>query len=165
MGLFHREGDLCVAHLRPGEASVLHDVVLDVIALLSDGFDRGDPVIERLFPAMYRDDPEESEDLRRYTEKELRSAKLEQAAMLLDGLPLTGGNVLLDDEQSEIWLRTLTDARLALGLRLGITDETDLEAEIDDAVLREPAAQRAGHLSVYAYLTYLQDSLVEALLE
>jgi hypothetical protein len=144
---------------------VLHDVVLDVIALLSDGFDRSDPVIERLFPAMYRDSPQDSEDIRRYTEKDLRSAKLEQAAMLLDGLPVTGGNVLLDGEQAEIWLRTLTDARLALGLRLGITGDTDLEAEIDDAVLREPAAQRAGHLSVYAYLTYLQDSLVEALSE
>ena len=83
----------------------------------------------------------------------------------LDGLPVGGGEVRLDDEQSEGWLRALTDARLALGLRLNITDETDLEVEIDEAVLRDPTSARVGHLSVYAYLTYLQESLVGALLD
>jgi hypothetical protein len=54
--------------------------------------------------------------------------------------------------------------RLALGLRLAITDDTDLEDEIDNAVLHDPTSARVGQLSVYAYLTYLQESLVGALL-
>lgn len=163
--MFLRTGDRCSATFQPTEAAVLYEVVLDVIALLSDGFDRSDPVIERLFPDMYPNSPADSAELREYTEEDLRSAKLEQAALLLDALPVEGGEVLLDAEQAESWLRALTDVRLALGLRLGIADDTDLEAELDDAVLREPSSQRVGQLSVYAYLTYLQDSLVAALTE
>jgi len=63
-----------------------------------------------------------------------------------------------------MWLRALTDVRLALGLRLGITDDTDLEEELDAAVLHDPTSPRVGQLSVYAYLTYLQESLVGALM-
>lgn len=163
MTMFTRSRDGCVARFGSGEAAVLHDVMLQVVELLSDGFDRADPVVERLFPDMYPDSPDDSAELRRYTEQELRSAKLEQAALLLDVLPPQGGDVELDEEQAEAWLRALTDARIALGLRLDITDGTDLEAELDDAVLREPTSPRVAQLSVYAYLTYLQESLVQAL--
>lgn len=163
MTMFVRAGETCTAHFGASEAAVLHEVMLEVIALLSEGFDRGDPVVERLFPDMYPDDPAVSADLRRYTEDDLRSAKLEQAALLLDGLPVEGGAVHLDEEQAEMWLRALTDVRLALGLRLDITDATDIEVELDDAVLRDPTSPRVGQLSVYAYLTYLQESLVGAL--
>jgi hypothetical protein len=161
--MFVRDGTVCVARFGPGEAAVLNEVMLEVITLLSEGFDRADPVVERLFPDIYPDDPSASADLRKYTEDDLRSAKLEQAAALLDGLPIEGGDVALDEEQAETWLRALTDVRLALGLRLSITDETDLEQELDEAVLRDPASPRVGQLSVYAYLTYLQESLVGAL--
>ena len=53
---------------------------------------------------------------------------------------------------------------LALGTRLGIEDETDIEAELDEAVGRNPTSPRVGQLSVYAFLTYLQESLVDALM-
>ncbi|GGM72650.1 DUF2017 domain-containing protein [Dactylosporangium sucinum] len=163
--MFVRAGTACVARFGPAEAAVLNEVMLEVITLLSEGFDRDDPVIDRLFPDVYRDDPGASADLRRYTEDDLRSAKLEQAAMLLDALPVEGGEVALDEEQAEAWLRALTDVRLTLGLRLGITnDDVDIEAELDDAILRDPTSPRVGQLSVYQYLTYLQESLVGALM-
>ena len=161
--MFIRADEECVATFGAAEAAVLHDVMLEVITLLSDGFDRADPVVERLFPDLYPDDPAVSADLRRYTEDDLRSAKLEQAALLLDVLPPGGGEVRLDGESAEMWLRALTDVRIALGLRLGIADETDLEEELDEAVLHDPTSPRVGQLSVYAYLTYLQESLVGAL--
>jgi len=161
--MFVRAGEVCEAHFGAGEAAVLHEVMLEVIALLSEGFDRADPVVERLFPDIYPDDPAGSAEMRKYTEEDLRSAKLEQAALLLDGLPAEGGAVRLTEEQSEMWLRALTDVRIALGLRLGISDDTDLEDELDEAVLRDPTSPRVGQLSVYAYLTYLQESLVGAL--
>src|SRR5258706_381279 len=86
--MFVRDGTVCVARFGPGEAAVLNEVILEVITLLSEGFDRADPVVERLFPDIYPDDPTISAELRRYTEDDLRSAKLEQAAMLLDALPV-----------------------------------------------------------------------------
>jgi hypothetical protein len=161
--MFVRDGRVCVARFGPGEAAVLNEVMLEVITLLSEGFDRADPVVERLFPDVYPDDAEASADLRKYTEDDLRSAKLEQAAMFVDTLPVEGGEVALDEEQAEMWLRALTDVRLALGLRLAISDDTDLEDELDEAVGHDPTSPRVGQLSVYAYLTYLQESLVGAL--
>jgi uncharacterized protein DUF2017 len=163
MTMFVRDGKVCVARFGANEAAVINEMMLEVIRLLSEGFDRADPVVDRLFPDMYREDPTASAELRRYTEDDLRSAKLEQAALLLDALPLEGGDVALDEEQAEHWLRALNDVRLTLGLRLAITDETDIEEELDEAILRDPMSSRVGHLQVYAYLTYLQESLVGAL--
>lgn len=143
---------------------MLHSVVVEVMALLMEDLDRADPVVTRLFPDLYREDPTGSEELRRYTEDDLRAAKLDQAAALLDSLPPEGGPVTLTAEQAEMWLRTLTDVRLALGVRLNLRDDTDLEAELDDAVLHDPTSPLVGNLSVYAYLTFLQESLVLALM-
>jgi len=161
--MFARSGDSCVARLTSGESAVLQQVLVEVVTLLSDGFDRGDPVVERLFPDVYPDDPASSADMRRYTEDDLKSAKLDQAGAMLAALPDGGGEVSLDEAEAEMWLRALTDVRLALGLRLDVRDDTDLEAEIDEAVLHDPTSPRVDQLSVYAFLTYLQESLLSAL--
>jgi hypothetical protein len=161
--MFVRKGDRCLARLTPGESAVLQQVLVEVVTLLSDAFDRGDPVVERLFPDVYPDDPQNSADMRRYTEDDLKSAKLDQAGAMLAALPDGGGEVSLDDDEAETWLRALTDVRLALGLRLDVRDDTDLEAEIDEAVLHDPTSPRVDQLSVYAFLTYLQESLLSAL--
>ena len=163
MTMFVRRGRRCVARFDPGEAGVLHQVMGEVVALLSEGYDRADPVVERLFPDVYRDDPAAAAELRRYIEDDLKTAKLEQAESMLAQLPPGGGEVRLDDEQAEAWLRALTDARLALGLRLDITDDTDIVAELDEAVLRDPTSPRVSQLTVYEFLTILQESLLAAL--
>jgi cell division ATPase FtsA len=46
-----------------------------------------------------------------------------------------------------------------------IDENTDLGAEIDNAAMRDPTGFRAVQLSVYGYLTYVQESLIEALTE
>jgi hypothetical protein len=164
--MFTRRGAACVARFDGGEATVLRQVLLEVVALLSEGYDRADPVVDRLFPDVYPGDPRSSAELRRYTDEELKSAKLDQAGRMLsamESLPDAGGEVHLEEEEAEAWLRALTDMRLALGLRLEIRDETDLEEELDEAVLKDPTSPRVGQLSVYAYLTYLQESLLTAL--
>jgi hypothetical protein len=162
--MFRRRGDACVARFGPDEVKVLRKVVSEVIALLSDGFDHSDPVVGRLFPDVYPDSPEDAAEYRLFTEGDLKTGKIDQAGAVLAALPSSGGGeVRLDPEAAEAWLRALTDARLALGIRLGVRDDTDLEDELDDAVLRDPTSQRVFQLSVYAYLGYLQESLVGAL--
>ena len=152
-----------MAKLDAVESEVLRDVLSQVMELVADDLDRADPVVARLFPDLYPDDREASGDLHRYTDDDLKAAKLEQAGEVLGALPRGGGTVKLDDEQATTWLRALTDARLALGTRIDVRDDTDLEAEIDDAVLADPTSPRVQQLSVYAFLTLLQASLVEAL--
>lgn len=164
MSMFRRKGGKCLARFSSDEVKVLRKVVSEVIALLSDGFDRTDPVVARLFPDAYPNAPEESADYRKYTQGDLKTAKIDQAGAVLAALPSHGGSeVRLDPEEAETWLRALTDARLALGIRLEVSDEMDLEGELDEAVGADPTSQRVFQLSVYAYLGFLQESLVAAL--
>lgn len=161
--MFTRRGGGCVARLDAVEAEVLHEVLTEVVTLVADGLDRNDPVVARLFPDVYPRDGDTSAEMHRYTDDDLKAAKLEQAGTVLGALPRGGGLIRLDEEQAGAWLRALTDARLALGLRLDVRDDTDLEEEIDEAVLTDPTSARVQQLSVYAFLTLLQASLVEAL--
>ena len=145
---------------------MLRKVATEVVGLLTDGFDHDDPVVERLFPDIYPEDARNSADFRRYTEGDLKTSKIDQAGAVLAALPsATGGDVRLDAESAEAWLRALNDARLAMGVRLGIDHDTQLEEELDEAVLRDPTSSRVFQLSVYAYLGYLQESLLNALID
>jgi hypothetical protein len=163
--MFRRKGKHCVATFAVDEVRVLRKVAAEVVGLLTDGFDHDDPVVERLFPDIYPDDGESSAEFRRFTEGDLKTAKIDQAGAILAALPSAGGGeVRLDPEAAEAWLRALNDARLAMGVRLEITAETDLGEELDDAVLRDPTSTRVFQLSVYAYLGYLQESLLNALI-
>jgi hypothetical protein len=164
--MFRRSGSECVAAFAIDEVRVLRKVAGEVVELLTAGFDHGDPVVDRLFPDIYPDQPEESAEFRLYTEGDLKTGKIDQAGAILAALPDDGpGEVRLDHEAAEAWLRAINDARLAMGTRLDIRGDTDLGDELDDAVLHDPASSRVFQLSVYAYLGYLQESLLNALPE
>lgn len=168
MTMFKRAGQGVTASFTPTEAQVLRQCVAELAALLGDDMDHDDPAVERLFPDVYPESPEEAAEFRRLTEEDLVAGKLDHAKTVLTDLLAAGGDedgaeVRLDEERADTWLRALNDVRLALGTRLGIEDDTDIEAEIDAAAGRNPTSPRAGQLSVYAYLTYLQESLVGAL--
>jgi Domain of unknown function (DUF2017) len=162
--MFRRAGGDCIARFTPQEAQVLRQCVAELAALLSNDPDPDDPAVERLFPDVYPENPAEAAEFRRFTEADLKAAKLNQAKTVLEDLLESGGEIRLAEEKADLWLRALTDVRLALGTRLGVEDETDIEAELDAAVGRNPTSPRVGQLSVYAYLTYLQESLVGALM-
>jgi hypothetical protein len=163
--MFRRHHDQCVARFAADEVAVLRQVASEVIGLLTDTFDRDDPVVERLFPDGYENDPGESAEFRRYTEGDLKTAKIDQAGAILATLPSTGGAVVrLDSEAAEAWLRALNDVRLALGIRLDVKDDTDLLEELDEAVMRDPTSSRVRQLTMYQYLGVLQESLLEAII-
>jgi hypothetical protein len=117
-----------------------------------------DPALARLLPDAYRDDPGAAGEFRRYTEQSLRSAKQETARTVLETLPAEGGPVELSGDQAQSWLRALNDVRLALGVRLGVTEEfEDQWQELD------PLDPRSAAFEVYAWLGSVQESLVQAL--
>jgi hypothetical protein len=164
--MFRRKGRHCVATFAVDEVRVLRKVAGEVVALLTDGMDHGDPVVTRLFPDIYPDRPEDSREFRQYTEGDLKTGKIDQAGAILAALPDEGeGEVRLDDEAADAWLRAINDARLAMGTRLDITAETDLSEELDEAILVDPGSSRVFQLSVYAYLGYLQESLLNSIPE
>ena len=117
-----------------------------------------DPVLARLLPDAYSDDPEAAGEFRKYTEPALRSAKYEVAKQLLDTLPEAGGRIQLSHDEALAWLKALNDVRLALGVRLGVTEEFEQEW----AKLKPDDPQWAAY-EVYAWLGAVQESLVQAL--
>ncbi len=115
-----------------------------------------DPVLGRLFPDAY-DDPEEADDFRRFTARDLRAIKL--AHLGVAGRTLARPDpTQLDAEESAAWLGALNDLRLTLGTRLALTDDNDQD---DDDL--DPDDPRDANLLIYHWLTYHQDHLVHAL--
>ncbi|WP_326555247.1 DUF2017 domain-containing protein [Micromonospora sp. NBC_01813] len=168
MSMFRRRSGRFVAIFSPDEVRVLRKVAGEVVALLTEGFDHGDPVVDRLFPDTYPEDAASSAEFRRYTESDLKTAKIDQAGAVLAVLPTDpdadgGAEVRLDEEAAEAWLRALNDARLAMGVRLDMKADTDLGAELAAAERDDPSSSRVFQLSVYAYLGYLQESLLAAI--
>lgn len=168
------------------EASVLRSLVASVLGMLEDragqapqddlaaltGLRTGNasppeiPAVRRLLPDFHRADADvtphaddESADLngamRSLHEPSIIDAKLAAGAVILRTVPETGGKVVLNPEQAEAWLYGLNDVRLALGTTLGIEHDTPEVLDDDDP--------RAPHLDVYHWLTWMQDSLVQAL--
>jgi Domain of unknown function (DUF2017) len=117
-----------------------------------------DPVLARLLPDGYTDDPEAAGEFRKYTEAGLRSAKHRAAMDMLATLPVAGGRVQLSGEQAVAWLKALNDIRLALGVRLGVTEE--FEEQWGRLAQDDP---QWTAFEVYAWLGAVQESLVQAL--
>jgi hypothetical protein len=143
-----------------GEASDLFD---DLEKLFSEPQDQPpatplDPVLARLLPDAYRDDPESAGEFRRYTESSLREAKKYFALTLLETLPPSGGKIKLTGDQARDWLRALNDIRLMFGVRLEVTE--DFEEQL--AAL-DPKDPRVAAFEVYGWLGAVQESLVRAL--
>src|SRR5438128_12062336 len=104
--MFRRNGSTCVATFAPDEVRVLRKVAGEVVGLLMDGFEHGDPVVDRLFPDIYPDRPDDSAEFRLYTEGDLKTGKIDQAGAILAALPSDGtGDARLDGEAAEARLR------------------------------------------------------------
>jgi hypothetical protein len=154
---FRHKGDDVTARLDRAEAQIVALLLDQLEQLLSaDADDVGnDPVMARLLPDGHRSDAELAADYRELTEETLRSGKADDLAMVRATLPPGGGEVRLDGDQASAWLRTTNDLRLAMGTRLGITEDTEPP---DD-----PASEEGQQLAVYYWLTALQGSLIDAL--
>lgn len=174
-GFQHSRGGV-VVRLDTAEAALLRKLFGEMVELLDDGPAEGaddplasavgtleprstpeDPALARLFPEAYRDDDEAASDFRRYTEGDLRAGKIDAARVAAETVG-DGGRVALTAEQAKTWLTALNDLRLTLGTRLSVTeDHEEVFAPLPDD---DPRKQL---WYIYDWLSYLQQSLVEAL--
>ena len=152
---FRARGDEVVASFDRAEAGVLGLLLDQLEQLLDDDDPGGDPVLARLLPEGHRGDPRLAADYRDMTESALRGGKADDLATVRATLPAHGGRVRLDREQAGGWLRTTNDLRLALGVRLDITEDTEPPEDL--------AGEESHQLAVYYWLTAVQGSLVDAL--
>ena len=138
------------------EASLLRNLVSEMQMLLEADVPDEDAVKTRLFPRAYEND-ENERGFRDLTASDLEKAKLDTLREVRDAIGISGDvEVELGPDDVGSWLRLLTDLRLAIGVRLDVTEET-MEAEID------PDDPNASAMSVLHWLGWLQGSILERL--
>jgi Domain of unknown function (DUF2017) len=135
--------------LSDGERELLRTLPAELQALL--GSEPDDPALRRLFPPAYDEDEEGEAEYRRLMADDLLEGRRRALRLVQE----TAGRDRLTAEELDAWLRALNDLRLVLGTKLGITEEM-YDLEID------PAHPQAYELSVYGYLSWLQEQLVAA---
>lgn len=121
-----------------------------------------DPALARLLPSASAE-PEQAAQFRRLAEGSLRESKiadLRAARMALESDPVT-----LSEDQAPVFGRALNDVRLTLATRLGIEDEADAE-EVHRRAGRGKAATTDDLMAeLYAFSTWLQETLFSAMLD
>jgi hypothetical protein len=135
-----------------------NNLLSEVLQAVKDeitGSDPTDPVIERLFPAAY-DDAGAAGEFRQLTEDDLRESRVMRLIDSSEELAATEGQILLTGDVADRWIRVLNDARLVLGTRLGITEESDHGLDPDDPDVSQKA--------VYIWLSAVQETIVQSLL-
>ena len=143
----------------PDEADPDADPLAVAVGIDVEALTPEDPVLLRLFPEAYDDDPGASSDFRRFTERDLRQTKMDHALTVQDCLERSGEKVLFPLSLGPSWLGFMNDVRLALGERIGIDD--DFHDEVAELPEDDP---RLAMVGVYDWFTYLQDSLVQIML-
>jgi hypothetical protein len=126
-----------------------------------------DPALLRLLPDAHRGDDEAASEFRRYTERALREGKVADALAVIDAvgelpddLPADTPDVEfeLSSDDARRWLRSLTDMRLTLAERLGVTTEDDTYWEgLPEDDPRLPVYE------IYGWLGYLLESLIDSI--
>jgi hypothetical protein len=161
---FTRQGDGLRVSITDAEAELLRSIPGELGPVLSAPVDPDDPVSERLFPRAYLDPTEEGaerewQELVRPELVRERLAALERLTKSLERGQAREGRIEvdLDADEAQAWLGALNDARLALGTRLGVTEDLDY----DDVPEDHPDA---AAYAVYGWLTWLEGDLVETLL-
>jgi len=139
-----------------------------------------DAAVRRLLPDASRTEPSVSAEFRRLTEDDLRRVKTARLTALWDALttgPADGwphGALVVHPDAGADLAATITDLRLVLADRLGLDDDeasealyADLERGLpdDDAQPDPPADVRRYLGSIYAALSWLQESLLDVLLD
>ena len=167
--------------LEPAERELLRSLFDDVISMLEPE-DRGkqdplaamigldmdvkepsDRALRRLWPNVVKYDDAASLEFRQLTERSLRESKI--GALRAAALELDKDELVLTAADARHWSTALNDVRLVLAERLDIRDEADADHvhQMQDWSQAEDVESYLAH--VYTFTTWLQESLVQAMLQ
>lgn len=123
-----------------------------------------DPAIARLFPTANRVDEEAAAQFRAMTQDGLRQRKLANLRTAITALSGEDKRVRLGRPEATALMVALTDVRLVLAERIGITTEDDSERLRELAASADPDDPVAYASAIYDFLSWVQEGLAEALL-
>jgi hypothetical protein len=152
VGLFRRPWvrpgrDGFVLDLPEGLREALPHLGAEVEALLGSD----EPVVHRVFPAAYPDDPEREAGYQALVRGELIDRHRAGLALMAD----TVDAERLSLDELTTWMTTVNAMRLVLGTALDVDEDRELELEVDDP--------QAPMNQLYVVLSVLLSDIVEAL--
>lgn len=168
-------------YLEPVERELLRSIMDDVISMLEPeerasqdpltaliGLDMdvtvpSDSALQRLLPNVMTNDDAGSLEFRQLTERSLRETKI--GALRAASLDLDRNELLLSATDAKHWSMALNDVRLVLGERLDIRDEEDAGRVHLMQDWSQSEDVESYMALVYNFATWLQNSLVEAMLQ
>ena len=167
-------------YLEPAERELLRSLFDDVISMLepeeranqdplaalvgldTEAREPSDRALRRLLPNVTKDDADASLEFRRYTERSLREGKI--GALKAAALGLDKEELVLTPADARHWSTALNDVRLVLAERLDIRADADAE-HVHRMQDWSQAEDVESYLAlVYNFTTWLQESLVQAML-
>ncbi|MFJ6079708.1 DUF2017 domain-containing protein [Pseudarthrobacter sp. NPDC092419] len=167
--------------LEPAERDLLRSLFSDVISMLEpeeregqdplaaligldmDVAEPSDRAMKRLLPNVSKDDDGASLEFRQLTERSLRETKT--GALRAAALDLDKDEIILTPQGAKHWSMALNDVRLVLAERLDIRDEADAD-HVHRMQDWSQAEDVESYLAlVYNFATWLQESLVQAMLQ
>ena len=127
------------------------DVLAALPGQLREALDAGEPTLYRLFPPAHDDDAAANAEYVRLVGASLLEGKLQA----LEHLERTARAETLTEEDLGAWLGGLESLRLVVGTQLDVTEES--YGPLD------PSAPETPRLSLYHWLSWLQEEVVQAL--
>lgn len=144
-----RDGDGFLVALSPDEAELVQRLLGELVELLTD--DEPSPLLERLFPIVHPDDPEQESEYQRMMRPELVQSKLSAIAAIDAALD---GDGRLDEAGLLAFMQGVNSVRLVLGTMLGITEESEPDEDDDEGPYE---------MQLYVYLSWLLEWSVRAM--
>ena len=165
--LTQRGKDLAVTNAEEDEFAHFRAELAGLGAETDDDADPGldppqDAVLARLLPDASTDS-QEAAQFRRLAESSLRESKI--ADLRSARLALESETVALSEQQAPVFGRALNDVRLTLAARLGIEEESDAERIHEQAGQGAAASTEEFMAELYAFTTWLQETLFSAMLD
>ena len=148
-----------VAQFSPEESEVLVNLVEQIIELLGERTDNhSDDPLAAMVGITSHDSPPDDDVLLRLLPNAYASAHA--MSMRIDLKSSPDGFIEVDHDGANAWLGAMNDIRLALGVRLKVQENSYEELEI-----LAPDDPMRGVYAVYSWLGWLQESLIQALMD
>jgi hypothetical protein len=116
------------------------------------------PLLARLFPVAYEDDPDKEAEYQRLMREELVASRLESMMTVTSVLDPDDAETL-DEGQTIAFMQSINAVRLVLGTMLGIENDDDDPATTDGG----SAGSESPEYHLYNFLSWLLEWTVRAL--
>ncbi|SOD72638.1 uncharacterized protein DUF2017 [Jatrophihabitans sp. GAS493] len=140
--------------LEPVESALLVGLLDDLAEALEE-LSPDDPVRRRLYPDGHRDDATIAGEFRDLTESSLHEERTLRLGQCRAEVELGVAPLELGEDEVRRWLQVTNDLRLAIGTRLGVTEES---------IVIDPDSPDAQAWAIYHWLSALQDALVDSVM-